>query len=55
MPTTKQDPTKHGTTTVRLPWELVEQVRQVAVKHERSLSAEMRVALRDYIRREGGE
>lgn len=46
MSTTKQQP---KTTTVRLPLDVVEAVRAIAVQHERSLSAEMRVALRQYV------
>ena len=42
------------TTTVRLPRDLVEQVREMAVKHDRTLSAELRVALRHYIDTEKG-
>ncbi len=38
-------------TTVRLPRKLVEQMRVIARAHERSLSAELRVALADYVRR----
>lgn len=38
-------------TTVRLPRSLVEQVRVIANAHERSLSAELRVALDAYVRR----
>ena len=45
MNTTTQD-----TTTVRIPRSLVEQVRIIAQAHERSLSAELRVALDAYIR-----
>jgi hypothetical protein len=37
------------TTTVRLPRELVEQVRELAQLHHRSLSGELRVALLEYI------
>ncbi len=44
---------KQGTTTVRLPWSLLEQVREIAVAHDRSLSAELRVALNAYVRQEG--
>lgn len=45
-------PTTTETTTVRLPRELVEQIRSLAVKHDRSLSAELRRALRLYIEAE---
>ena len=37
------------TTTVRLPRELVEQIRLLADAHDRSLSAELRVALHAYV------
>lgn len=36
---------------VRLPRELVEQIRELARRHDRSLSAELRVGLADYVRR----
>jgi predicted transcriptional regulator len=36
-------------TTVRLPRALVEQMHKVAQAHDRSLSAEMRVALTEYV------
>jgi predicted transcriptional regulator len=39
--------------TIRLPRRLVEDVRQIAEAHDRSLSAELRVALDAYVRREG--
>jgi predicted transcriptional regulator len=44
-------------TTVRLPRSLIEQVRTIAIAHERSLSAELRVALAAYVKREqeGGD
>jgi predicted transcriptional regulator len=35
--------------TIRLPRDLVEAVREVADRHERSLAAELRVALRAYV------
>jgi hypothetical protein len=38
------------TTTVRLPRSLVEQMRIIAKAHERSISAELRVALDAYVR-----
>jgi predicted transcriptional regulator len=41
--------TSPDTTTVRLPRSLVEQVRTIAQAHDRSLSAELRVALNAYI------
>jgi predicted transcriptional regulator len=44
MPNTEQQDT-----TVRLPRTLIEQVRSLAQRHERSLSAELRVAIRHYI------
>jgi predicted transcriptional regulator len=37
------------TTTVRVPRDLIEAVRQLAERHDRSLSAELRVALRAYV------
>jgi len=46
-------PTSQKTMTVRLPYELAEEVREIAVAHDRSLSAELRVALAAYVRREG--
>ena len=42
--------TPDDTTTVRLPRVLVEQVKTIASAHERSLAAEMRVALATYVR-----
>jgi predicted transcriptional regulator len=42
--------TATDTTTVRLPRELVEQMRRIAARHDRSLSAELRVALAAYVR-----
>jgi predicted transcriptional regulator len=42
-------------TTVRLPVSLVEQVRVVAQAHDRSLSAELRVALAAYVREQKKE
>jgi len=44
--------TTQDTTTVRLPRSLVEQIRTIADAHERSIAAELRVALNEYIRRE---
>jgi predicted transcriptional regulator len=44
--------TTRDTTTVRLPRELVEAIRRLAEQHDRTLSAELRVALRVYIERE---
>jgi plasmid stability protein len=49
MTNTEQEPTQD--TTVRLPRSIVEQVRVIATAHERSLSAELRVALDAYVRR----
>lgn len=43
--------TSNPTTTVRLPRSLVEQLRTIADAHERSISAELRVALDAYVRR----
>jgi len=40
-----------ATTTVRLPRSLVEQIRTIAEAHERSISAELRVAVDAYVRR----
>jgi len=40
-----------NTTTVRLPRDLIEQVRAIAKEHDRSLSAELRVALSEYVKR----
>jgi predicted transcriptional regulator len=43
-------------TTVRVPWEILEEVKQIAKVHDRSLAAEVRVALSQYVRQstEGG-
>jgi predicted transcriptional regulator len=38
--------------TVRLPVSLITKMRDIARAHDRSLSAELRVALNDYINRE---
>jgi predicted transcriptional regulator len=43
------DPTKMMT--VRLPRELVEQIRLIARAHDRSLSGQLRFALSDHARR----
>jgi hypothetical protein len=37
-------------TTVRVPWELLEQMKVIAKTHERSLVAEVRYALNQYVR-----
>ena len=42
-------------TTVRLPRRIVEDVREIAKAHDRSLSAELRVALAEYVRRSAPE
>jgi predicted transcriptional regulator len=42
--------TTPDTTTVRLPRDLVDQIRRLAERHDRTLSAELREALRHYIR-----
>jgi predicted transcriptional regulator len=42
-------------TTVRLPVSLVEQLRPIARAHDRSLSAELRVALAAYVREQKKE
>jgi predicted transcriptional regulator len=47
--------TQSDTTTVRLPRKLVEQMRRIAVAHDRSLSAELRVALAAYVRAHEGD
>ncbi len=47
MSDTKKDPT----TTVRLPRDLLEQVRECARLHDRSLVGECRVALTEHVRR----
>jgi predicted transcriptional regulator len=41
------------TITVRLPRALVEEVRQIARAHDRSLAAQVRVALDEYVREHG--
>lgn len=43
--------TANPTTTVRVPRSLIEQLRTIADAHDRSISAELRVALDAYIRR----
>jgi hypothetical protein len=56
MATTKQK-AQQDTTTVRMPRSLIEQLRKLAKAHDRSLSAELRVALAAYIndhKRRGG-
>jgi predicted transcriptional regulator len=40
------------TSTVRLPVNIIDKIRAIARAHDRSLSAELRVALTDYISRE---
>jgi plasmid stability protein len=40
-------------TTVRMRRDLVEAMRVLAARHDRSLSAELRVALRDYLHGHG--
>jgi predicted transcriptional regulator len=47
--------TTPDTTTVRLPRNLVEEIRRLAVAHDRSLSAELRVALAAYVRDHEGD
>lgn len=42
--------TQSLTTTVRLPRSLVEQIRTIAEAHDRSIAAELRVALNAYVR-----
>jgi hypothetical protein len=42
--------TTQDVATVRLPRGLVEQVRTLAKRHDRSLSAELRVTLAAYVR-----
>jgi predicted transcriptional regulator len=39
-------------TTVRLPRSLVDEIREIAAAHDRSISAELRVALGGYVRQE---
>lgn len=48
MDTTRRD--RQDTIPVRLPRTLVEQLRPIAVAHDRSLAAELRVALTAYVR-----
>jgi predicted transcriptional regulator len=45
------DRPERDTVNVRLPKALIEQVRAIARLHDRSLSAELRVGLADYVRR----
>lgn len=40
------------TTTVRVPKVLIDRIRTIAEAHERSISAELRVVLGDYVRAE---
>lgn len=49
----QQDISKDAVT-VRMPRDLVEHVRTLALAHERSLSAELRVALTTYIKQQKG-
>jgi len=48
MPANRLSPTGPGFT-VRIPRDLVEEVRRIAISHDRSLSAELRIAMRAYI------
>ena len=41
-------PTQQKDTTVRVPWELLERLKVIARAHDRSLVAEVRVALTGY-------
>ncbi len=50
MPNSTKGRTKD--TTVRVPWELLEQVKAIAKAHDRSLVAEVRVALDGYVKAE---
>ncbi|MGO9354797.1 MAG: hypothetical protein ACLP3C_29655 [Mycobacterium sp.] len=43
------------TTSVRLPTQIVDEIRLIAKAYDRSLSAQLRVALQAYIRGEGPE
>ena len=45
--------TQQDSTSVRLPRSLVEQLRPIAAAHDRSLAAELRVALTAYVQQEG--
>ena len=47
MANSSQSPKKD--TTVRVPWELLEQMKVIAHAHERSLVAEVRYALNQYV------
>jgi hypothetical protein len=49
MTHTLQDPGRKDST-IRVPVELLDELRQVAKAHERSLAAEARVALAEHIR-----
>jgi predicted transcriptional regulator len=40
-----------ATTSIPLPKEVIDQIRPIARAHDRSLSAELRVALLDYVER----
>jgi predicted transcriptional regulator len=37
-------------TAIRIPEEIIEELRRIAVQNERSLSGEIRLALRQYLR-----
>jgi hypothetical protein len=52
MPTTTTNP---ETIPVRLSRPLVEQIRKIAEANERSLAAEMRIAMREHVARAGVE
>lgn len=50
-PMAEQGASERSDVNVRLPRELVEEVRELARRHDRSLAAELRVGLADYVRR----
>jgi plasmid stability protein len=53
MPNEQGKPSNEpGTTTVRLPVDLLERVRIIAARHQRSLRSEVRFALMEYVRLE---
>ncbi len=43
---------KEGSVTARLPFDLIERLREIAVANDRTLSAEIRIAVRNYVRTE---
>ena len=50
--TVREEPVKSEHVTLRLEKDLIEQLRLVAKRNDRSLSAEARMAVRQYLERE---